>query len=89
METTPDQRRSAYWRKVRLLTKALLGVWFLVTFGVIYFARELSHVTVLGWPLSFYMAAQGIVIVYLVIVAVYVWGMRRLDSELLNGKANG
>jgi putative solute:sodium symporter small subunit len=89
METTPDRRRGAYWRKVRLLTKVLLAAWFFVTFGVIFFARELSHVTVLGWPLSFYMAAQGIVLVYLLIVAVHVWAMRRLDSELLNGKAHG
>ena len=40
------------------VTGWLLAVWFAVTFGVSFFARELN-VVVLGWPLSFWVAAQG------------------------------
>jgi len=86
MPDTDIQRRIAYWRRVRRLTRILLALWFAATFGVILFARELSRVGVLGWPLSFYMAAQGIVLIYLVIVAAYVWGMHRLDDILSNDK---
>ncbi len=76
---TPPSPRAAHWQRVRRLTAWLLLAWFAVTFGVIFFARELSAITLFGWPLSFYMAAQGTILIYLVIVAVYAWRMRRLD----------
>jgi putative solute:sodium symporter small subunit len=89
MEAISEQRRIAYWRSVTRLTRLLLAVWFLVTFVVIFFARELSQITILSWPLSFYMAAQGIVLIYLAIIAFYVWSMRKLDNALLNGSPHG
>lgn len=80
---------SSYWSRVRRLTLVLLGVWFGVTFGIVFFARELSTFTIFGWPLSFYMAAQGGILVYVLIVAIYAWRMRRLDRMVSNETANG
>lgn len=77
-------KRDAYWRRVRLLTATLLLAWFLLTFGVVFFARELSAFTLFGWPFSFYMAAQGLILLYLAIIALYVKRMRRLD-QLMKG----
>lgn len=82
------QGRFAYWRQSRRLILQLLLVWFLVTFGVIFFARELSHVRFFGWPFSFYMAAQGATLIYVAIVAVYAWRMRRLDKMLKDDGGN-
>jgi len=59
-----------HWTQTRRLTAALLLVWFLTSFVLTYFARELRF-AVLGWPVSFYMAAQGSLLVYLLIVLVY------------------
>src|SRR5438045_2531439 len=70
-----------HWRRTKTLTSGLLLIWLLVTFLVVFFARELSGVTLFGWPLSFYMAAQGLVVIYLIIVAVYTWQLRRFDRE--------
>jgi putative solute:sodium symporter small subunit len=81
--------RTEYWRRTRRLTLQLLLVWFLVTFGVIFFARELSGLTLFGWPLSFYMAAQGATLIYVVIVAVYAWRMQRLDETLKGDGTDG
>jgi len=81
------QRRADYWRSVLKLTKVLLALWFLATVAVIWFARELSQITILGWPLSFYMAAQGIVLGYLALVGFYVWAMRRLDRRFHSGSS--
>ena len=67
-----------YWRKTRLLTVLLLLVWFGVSFVLIYFARDLDF-TVLGWPFSFWMAAQGSLLVYGLIIGGYAWVMDRLD----------
>jgi putative solute:sodium symporter small subunit len=56
----------------------------------VYFARELANITVFGWPLSFYMAAQGASLVCLAIIGVYAWRMRRFDrlyAQALEEKA--
>lgn len=74
--TTPQYR--PYWRQTRRLTAALLLVWFAVSFGVTYFARDLAF-DFLGWPFSFWMAAQGSLLVYGLIIAGYAWGMDHLD----------
>jgi putative solute:sodium symporter small subunit len=68
-----------YWRRVRALTLGLLLLWFLASFVVIFFARELSSVSLWGWPLHFYLAAQGVTLVYLAITGVYALAMQRID----------
>lgn len=80
--------RNVYWRRVRTFTFSLIGVWFVMTFGIIFFARELAEITVFGWPLSFYMAAQGLTLLYVIIVAVYAVCMRRLDKTLKSETTN-
>jgi putative solute:sodium symporter small subunit len=71
-------RQRRYWRKTRLLTAGLLLVWFVVSFVMTYWARELDFVF-LGWPFSFWMAAQGGLLVYGLIIGGYAWAMNRLD----------
>jgi putative solute:sodium symporter small subunit len=75
-----------HWRKTRRLTWILLLVWFAVTFGLPFFARELSF-RFFGWPFSFWMAAQGALVVYGVIIAFYAWYMNRLDDRFRSGNA--
>lgn len=78
MSDIPTRRR--YWRKTLKLTAGLLWVWFAVSFVVSYYARELDF-NFLGWPFSFWMAAQGSLLVYGLIIAGYAWAMNRLDHE--------
>jgi putative solute:sodium symporter small subunit len=73
--------RVQYWKKTRRWTLGLLLVWLLVTVVVSFFAREL-HVMVAGWPLSFWLATQGALGVYVLIVTVYAFVMDRLDAAL-------
>ena len=72
-------QRAAHWRRKRRLTIVLLAVWLLTGFCTVFYARQLSHFTVFGWPLSFYMAAQGSSLVYLALIAFYAWRMRVLE----------
>jgi putative solute:sodium symporter small subunit len=58
----------------------LLAIWFVVTFVIGYFARELSF-NFFGWPFSFYMGAQGSLIIYIVLIWIYAKRMRQLDEE--------
>lgn len=69
-----------YWKRVRRLTLWLLLIWFLVSFVLTFFARELSFLF-FGWPFSFWMAAQGGLLVFAGIIAYYAWTMNRLDEQ--------
>ena len=80
--------RQTYWRRVGHLTSMLLTVWFTMTFGVIFFARELSTFSIFGWPFSFYMAAQGLTLVYVLIVAAYARRMQCLDKMMKGESAD-
>jgi len=70
-----------YWRRNLWLTGFLLLIWFVVTFVASYYARELDQFMVFGFPLGFYMGAQGALLIYALIIAFYAWYMNRLDRE--------
>ena len=76
-------RRAAHWQATQRLTIVLLLVWLLTGFLTVFYARELLHLQLFGWPLPFYMAAQGASLVYLAILGVYVLAMRRADRRFL------
>lgn len=78
MQVTETQRH--YWQKNLRITGTLLAIWFVVTFVMAYFARDLNF-TFFGWPFSFYMAAQGSLIIYVIIIWYYARTMNRLDQE--------
>jgi putative solute:sodium symporter small subunit len=79
MELTDRQRE--YWHKNLAITAILLGIWFVVTFVTGFLSAELNQVTIFGFPLGFYMGAQGSLIVYVVIIFYYARYMNRLDKE--------
>jgi putative solute:sodium symporter small subunit len=70
-----------YWRKNLRTSAILLIIWFVVTYVMAFYARELATINFFGWPLSFYMAAQGSLIIYVAIIGYYAMYMRKLDIE--------
>ena len=59
----------------------LLGLWLVGSFGGMYFLRQLERITVLGWPLGYWLAAQGLIIGYVCIVACYAWIANRRERR--------
>lgn len=72
-------RHSPYWRKTLLVTVLLLAIWAGVTLPSAWYAADLNRLRILGWPLGYFLAAQGTVLIYLAIVVFYGWYMNRLD----------
>ena len=79
MELTEKHRQ--YWNKNLTITTVLLVIWFLVTYGQAWFARDLNAISFFGWPFSFYMSAQGALIIYMLIIGYYAHYINRLDVE--------
>ncbi|OQW90110.1 MAG: cation acetate symporter [Rhodoferax ferrireducens] len=58
----------------------LLLVWFLGSFGVVFFAHDLRHVLA-GWPVSYWFAAQGSLLVFILVVGTYAWFANRAEAD--------
>ncbi len=77
-----DASRQAYWRSNLRLMAVLLTIWALVSFGAgIVFVEPLNEIVIAGFPLGFWFSQQGSIITFVVLIAVYVWQMDKLDAE--------
>ena len=69
-----------YWRKNLRITTILMVIWFIVTFVVGWYARDLAF-PFFGWTFSFWMGAQGALAIYVIIIWYYARYMNKLDQE--------
>jgi putative solute:sodium symporter small subunit len=77
-----ERQKAEYWRYNLTLTTILLVIWFVVTYiisGVM--AGWLNQFTFLGFPMGYYMAAQGSLAIFVVEIAVYAHLMNKKDVE--------
>jgi putative solute:sodium symporter small subunit len=74
-------KHKEYWSRNLRLTAVLLFIWFVATYVMAWYAIPLAEINFFGWPLSFYMAAQGSLIIYVLIIWYYARSMRKLDLE--------
>ena len=82
MADLTERQKEEYWRYNVKLTTILLVIWFVVTFlisGI--WASYLNHITILGFPLGYYMAAQGSLAIFVIEIAVYARLMNKKDDE--------
>jgi putative solute:sodium symporter small subunit len=73
---TPDH--TSLQSKVRRLTATCLLVWFGVTLAPVWAASHPGW-QLWGWPLDFWMAAQGCVLIYLALVSYFAWQVNRWE----------
>ncbi|WP_018147735.1 DUF4212 domain-containing protein [Henriciella marina] len=72
----------AYWQATIRLTIGLLIIWFAVSFGAGILLRDfLDQWSVGGAPLGFWFAQQGAIYVFVVLIFVYCWAMRRIERR--------
>lgn len=77
-----ETQRQEYWRRNLRLMAVLLTIWALVSFGAgIFFVEPLNTIVIAGFPLGFWFAQQGSILVFLALIAIYVWRMDKLDAE--------
>lgn len=71
----------AYWRKTSGLMWTMLIIWAIASFGVHFFAVGLNGIRILGFPLGFYFAAQGSLIVFVVGLFWFARRQNEIDEE--------
>jgi putative solute:sodium symporter small subunit len=81
MSPKSDQHKR-YWRQNLRYLKLLLIIWFLASYGAaIIFKDLLDQLVIGGFPLGFWMAQQGAIYVFVILIFVYVGLMNRLDKK--------
>ena len=79
-QLSPEQR-DAYWRKTSRLMWIIMFWWVFLSFGVHFFAVQLNSIVIAGFPLGFYMAAQGSLISYVVLCFWNASAQNKIDQE--------
>lgn len=70
------------WRRSLRLIGALLVVWFTVSLGLgVLFAAPLNRIWFFGFPLGFWFAQQGAILVFLALLVIYAAAMDRLERD--------
>jgi putative solute:sodium symporter small subunit len=75
---TNDQ---VYWEKTSRLMWLSLAIWAFFAFVIHFFVHALNKVVILGFPLGFYMAAQGSLIAFVLLIFWYANRQHRIDVE--------
>ena len=79
---TPEDNRRAYWRENLTIVAILLSVWFVVSLLLsVVFVDELNDIRLGGFRLGFWIAQQGSLYTFVVLIFIYVWAMNRLDRK--------
>jgi len=73
--------KAVHWDRTRNLMIVHLVIWFIFSFAIHWFAPQLNKVSFMGFPLGFYMAAQGSLIVFVVQIFVFASQQDRIDRE--------
>jgi putative solute:sodium symporter small subunit len=72
----------AYWKENIRTVLSLLSVWFVVSYGMgVLFADELDQFRFFGFRLGFWIAQQGSIFCFVILIFVYVYKMNRLDHK--------
>lgn len=83
-------RGRAYWRANIRLLSILLLVWFTVSYGCgILFADALDTIRFGGFKLGFWMAQQGAIYVFVILIIVYIRQMDKLDEQYYRERDDG
>ena len=75
-----------YWRKNVKIMVVLLAIWAFVGLGCgVLFADWLNQFSLGGFPLGFWFAQQGSIIVFIILILIYAILLNRLDDEYSGG----
>jgi putative solute:sodium symporter small subunit len=81
MADLPAAKRDAYWKKTSRLMWIIMAWWVFFSFIIPAFAVQLNSIVIAGFPLGFYMAAQGSLISYVVLCFWNAHAQNKIDEE--------
>ncbi len=82
MSDSHSPEAKAYWKENIRLVLSLLSVWFIVSFGMaILFVDVLDQFRFFGFKFGFWMAQQGSIFCFVILIFIYIYKMNKLDHK--------
>ena len=82
MNNSHNSKRTNYWKENIRLVLSLLAIWFFVSFIMgILFVDILDNIRFFGFKLGFWMAQQGSIYCFVILIFIYVYKMNKLDRK--------
>ncbi|MGK7928842.1 MAG: DUF4212 domain-containing protein [Spirulina sp.] len=76
------EQRKAYWRANIALIRNLLIIWAIASIGAsILFVTVLNNIRLGNLPLGFWMAQQGTIFIFVILIFIYAFQMDKLDRK--------
>ena len=75
------QHNADYWPHTRRLMLITIAIWAVLGFGIHFFVTAFNDIVILGFPLGFYLAAQGALIGFVILIFWFSRKQEELDSR--------
>jgi putative solute:sodium symporter small subunit len=76
-----DQGADRYWQRTSGLMWTMFAIWVFFSFVIHFFVNSLNEIKILGFPLGFYMAAQGSLIAFVAMLFIFAKRQDTIDRE--------
>ena len=73
--------KERHWEKTRGLMIMTLAIWFVFSIVIFMFGESLNNSSFLGYPLAYYMCAQGSIVVFVVLIFWFANRQEKIDEE--------
>ena len=75
----PNKER--HWEKTRGLMMLTLAIWLVFSIVIFMFGESLNKGSFLGYPLAYYMCAQGSIVIFVVLIFWFANRQEKIDEE--------
>ena len=73
--------KERHWEKTKGLMMLTLGIWFIFSIVIFMFGESLNNSSFLGYPLAYYMCAQGSIVIFVVLIFWFANRQEKIDEE--------
>ena len=73
--------KERHWEKTKGLMMLTLSSWFIFSIVIFMFGESLNNGSFLGYPLAYYMCAQGSIIIFVVLIFWFANRQEKIDEE--------
>ena len=73
--------KEKHWEKTKGLMMLTLAIWFVFSIVIFMFGEGLNNGSFLGYPLAYYMCAQGSIVIFVVLIFWFANRQEKIDEE--------
>ena len=73
--------KERHWEKTKGLMMITLAIWFVFSIVIFMFGEGLNNGSFLGYPLAYYMCAQGSIVIFVVLIFWFANRQEKIDEE--------